>query len=57
MRACSMSLTGGLSLKEEDDEVCVCVGAPSCDSLILSLSALNGAASGTALYYLSGPCQ
>lgn len=57
MRACSMSLTGGLSLEKEEDELCVCVGAPSRDSLILSLSALNGAASGTALYYLSGPCQ
>lgn len=30
MRACSMSLTGGLSLEEEEDELCVCVGAPVC---------------------------
>lgn len=25
MRACSMSLTGRLSLEEEEDELCVCV--------------------------------
>lgn len=43
--------------------VCVCLGmcmylcvhVHSHDSLILSLSVPNGAASGTALYYLSGP--
>lgn len=41
--------------------VCLCMCIYSCvhlhlqDSLILSLSASNGAASGTALYYLSGP--
>lgn len=35
--------------------VCMYAHALSRDSLILSLSAPNGAASGTALYYLSGP--
>lgn len=62
----SMSLTGWLSLKEDEDvSVCVsacpgvCIYSPvhvhSHDSLILSLSVPNGAAGGTALYYLSGP--
>lgn len=35
--------------------MCMYAHALSRDSLILSLSAPNGAASGTALYYLSGP--
>lgn len=66
MRASSMSLTGWLSLRGDEDEPSVrergyvsTQGVPvrvhSHDSLILSLSAPNGAARGTALYYLSGP--
>lgn len=64
MRERSMSLTGWLSPKEDDVmSICVCgymcthlcVHVHTHDSLILSLSVPNGAASGTALYYLSGP--
>lgn len=70
MRASSASLTGWLSLRGDEDEpsvracVCLCVHGQcslvclhSHDSLFLSLSAPNGAAGGTALYYLSGPRQ
>lgn len=59
-----MSLTGCLS-QEEDEVLAICayicgymklfVHVHSRSSLILSLSRPNGAASGTAVYYLCGP--